>query len=149
MEETLTPLEQVIQKINEQYIGEFSEGDKVVITALHEKLRNNKKLQKSAQTDGRQIFEKNIFPQMFDEAAQEAAHHHQEPIGGGQEAGHGGGTLKAQVGDVEIELGGDADLDADIEEDGDHSEYGVAETPGAVLVYGSLALLCGLRYLDE
>ena len=72
MEETLTPLEQVIQKINEQYMGEFSDGDKVVITALHEKLRNNKKLQKAAQTDGQQIFENNIFPQVFDDAAQEA-----------------------------------------------------------------------------
>lgn len=72
MEETLTPLEQVIQKINEQYMGDFSDGDKVVIAALHEKLRNNKKLQKSAKTDGQQIFENNIFPQMFDDAAQEA-----------------------------------------------------------------------------
>lgn len=45
---------------------------KVVITALHQKLKNNKKLMKSAQTDGRQIFEKNIFPQLFDDAAQEA-----------------------------------------------------------------------------
>lgn len=72
MEETLSPLEQVIQKINEQYMGEFTDGDKVVIAALHEKLKNNKKLQKSAQTDGQQIFEKNIFPQLFDDAAQEA-----------------------------------------------------------------------------
>ena len=53
-------------------MGNFTEGDKVVITTLHEKLRNNKKLLKSAKTDGRQIFEKNIFPQMFDDAAQEA-----------------------------------------------------------------------------
>ena len=72
MTETLSPLEQVIQKINEQFAGDFTEGDKVVITALHEKLKNNKKLQKSAQTDGQQIFEKNIFPQLFDDAAQEA-----------------------------------------------------------------------------
>ena len=72
MTDTLSPLEEVIQKINEQYIGDFTEGDKVVIVALHEKLKNNKKLQKSAQTDGQQIFEKNIFPQLFDDAAQEA-----------------------------------------------------------------------------
>ena len=72
MEETLTPLEQVIQKINEQYMGDFTEGDKVVLATLHEKLKNNKKLVKSAQTDGQQIFEKNIFPQLFDDAAQEA-----------------------------------------------------------------------------
>ena len=72
MTETLSPLEEVIKKINEQFVGDFSEGDKVVIVALHEKLKNNKKLQKSAQTDGQQIFEKNIFPQLFDDAAQEA-----------------------------------------------------------------------------
>ena len=72
MEETLTPLEEVIQKINEQYVGDFTEGDRVMITALHEKLKNNKKLVKSAQTDGQQIFVKNIFPQVFDDAAQEA-----------------------------------------------------------------------------
>ena len=72
MEETLSPLEQVIQMINEQFVGEFTEGDRIVIAALHEKLKKNKKLQKSAQTDGQQIFEKNIFPQLFDDAAQEA-----------------------------------------------------------------------------
>ena len=72
MVETLTPLEKVIEKINQQYMGNFTDGDKVVITALHQKLRNNKKLIKAAKTDGRQIFEKNIFPQLFDDAAQEA-----------------------------------------------------------------------------
>ena len=72
MAETLSPLEQVIEKINQQYMGNFTDGDKVVITALHQKLKNNKKLIKAAKTDGRQIFEKNIFPQLFDDAAQEA-----------------------------------------------------------------------------
>ena len=72
MVETLSPLEQVIEKINEQYMGAFTEGDRVVITALHQKLKNNKKLMKSAQADGRQIFENKIFPQLFDDAAQEA-----------------------------------------------------------------------------
>ena len=54
------------------FVGDFTEGDRVMITALHEKLKKNKKLLKSAQTDGQQIFEKNIFPQLFDDAAQEA-----------------------------------------------------------------------------
>lgn len=72
MSETLSPLQQVIEKINHQYMGNFTEGDRVVITTLHEKLKNNKKLMKAAKTDGRQIFEKNIFPQLFDDAAQEA-----------------------------------------------------------------------------
>ena len=72
LEETLSPLEQVIEKINEQYMGNFTEGDRVVLTTLHQKLKNNIKLVKAAKTDGRQIFEKNIFPQLFDDAAQEA-----------------------------------------------------------------------------
>ena len=72
MEDTMSPLEQVIEKINEQYAGNFTEGDRVVITTLHEKLKNNKKLMKSAKTDGRQIFENNIFPQIFEDAAQQA-----------------------------------------------------------------------------
>ena len=70
--ETLSPLEEVIQKINEQFVGDFTDGDRVMIAALHEKLKNNKKLVKSAKTDGQQIFENNIFPQLFDDAAQEA-----------------------------------------------------------------------------
>lgn len=73
MAETLSPLDQVIEKINQQYAGNFTDSDKVVITALHQKLKNNnKKLMKATKTDGRQIFEKNIFPQLFDDAAQEA-----------------------------------------------------------------------------
>ena len=72
MAETISPLEQVIEKINQQYLGNFTDGDKVVITALHQKLKHNRKLMKSAKTDDRQIFEKNIFPQLFDNAAQEA-----------------------------------------------------------------------------
>lgn len=72
MKETLSPLEEVIKKINEQYMGTFTESDKVMITALHQKLISNKKLIKSANKDGRQIFEKNIFPQLFDDAAQKA-----------------------------------------------------------------------------
>ena len=72
MSETLSPLEQVIEKINQEYAGNFTEADKVVITALHQKLKNNKRLQNAAKKDGRQIFEKNIFPPLFDDAAQEA-----------------------------------------------------------------------------
>lgn len=72
MQETLSPLEEVIEKVNEQFVGDFTEGDKVVITALHEKLKNNKKLRKAARDDGQQMFVNNIFPQLFDNAAQEA-----------------------------------------------------------------------------
>lgn len=71
MVETLCPLEQVIEKINQQYVGNFTEGDKVVITALHQKLKSNEKLIKSAKTECRQMFEKDIFPKLFENAAWE------------------------------------------------------------------------------
>lgn len=70
--DVFSPLEQVIDKINEQYKGAFTEGDKVVITTLHQKLKDNKKLMNAAKTDGKQIFVKNIFPQVFDDIGQEA-----------------------------------------------------------------------------
>jgi len=53
-------------------MGTFTDGDRVVITTLHEKLKSNKKLMKSAQTDEKQMFVNNIFPQLFDDAALEA-----------------------------------------------------------------------------
>lgn len=71
-EETLSPLEEVIAKINEQFAGQFEEGDRVVATVLYEKLKNNKKLKKAAQNNGQQMFMKNVFPGIFDETAQNA-----------------------------------------------------------------------------
>ncbi len=70
--ETLSPLEQVIAKINEEYAGDFTEGDRVVITHLHEKLKGNKKLLKAAKADGREMFIHSIFPKLFEDTAQEA-----------------------------------------------------------------------------
>lgn len=71
-EETLSPLEEVIAKINEQFAGQFEEGDRVVATVLYEKLKNNKKLQKAARNNGQQMFMNNVFPGIFDETAQNA-----------------------------------------------------------------------------
>lgn len=70
MEEKKSPLEEIIARINEQYHGEFSEGDKVLIGTLREKLLKNKKLRKSAKANDKQIFEGSIFPRLFDEIAQ-------------------------------------------------------------------------------
>ena len=64
------PLEDVIQAINEVYKGNFTEADRVLIGTLREKLMADKKLRKAARSDGQQIFEKNIFPKIFDETAQ-------------------------------------------------------------------------------
>ena len=63
------PLDEVIQQINEMFSGKFSEADRVILYALHERLRTDKKLEKVAQTSDQQIFAESIFPSAFNTAA--------------------------------------------------------------------------------
>ncbi|MDD6682501.1 MAG: DEAD/DEAH box helicase family protein [Clostridiales bacterium] len=63
------PLEEVIQKINDMFSGEFGDADRVILYALHERLRTDKKLEKKAQSSDPQIFAQSIFPAAFDTAA--------------------------------------------------------------------------------
>lgn len=53
--DTKSPLDEIIAKINEKYKGEFTEGDKVLLTALRSRLMADKKLTKMAQTSDPQI----------------------------------------------------------------------------------------------
>ena len=66
------PLDEIIEKINEQYKGDFTEGDKVLLTALRAKLMSNTKLQTMARTSDQQIFAESIFPKAFETAAQDS-----------------------------------------------------------------------------
>ena len=63
------PLEEVIQKINEAFSGDFGEADRVILYALHERLRTDKKLERKAQSSDPQIFAQSIFPGAFESAA--------------------------------------------------------------------------------
>lgn len=72
------PLDEIIEKINEQYKGEFTEGDKVVMVALRDRLMKDQKLQKMARTSDPQIFVESIFPKAFGEAAQDSYMESQE-----------------------------------------------------------------------
>lgn len=63
------PLEEVIRKINEAFSGEFGEADRVILYALHERLRTDKKLERKAQSSDPQIFAQSIFPGAFESAA--------------------------------------------------------------------------------
>ncbi len=67
-----SPLAEVIEKINEEYHGNFTDRDRVLITELHDKLISDRKLRKAAQADGQQIFVKNVFPKAFDQTAQQS-----------------------------------------------------------------------------
>ena len=66
-----TPLDEVIAKINEKFKGNFTEGDRVILSALRDKLLSDKKLKKMAQSSDPQIFAESIFPKAFGAAAQD------------------------------------------------------------------------------
>jgi len=66
------PLDEIIEKINEKYKGAFTEGDRVLLTALHRKLIGNKKLASMAKTSDPQVFAESIFPKAFGDAAQDS-----------------------------------------------------------------------------
>ena len=64
------PLDEIIEKINEKYKGIFTEGDRVLLNALRDKLMADKKLKKMIRTTEPQIFTESVFPKFFNEAAQ-------------------------------------------------------------------------------
>ena len=61
---------EIIDKINEKYKGIFTEGDKVLLTSLRDRLLTDKKLKKIIQTTEPKIFTESVFPKIFDDAAQ-------------------------------------------------------------------------------
>ena len=73
-----TPLDEILDKINEKYKGEFTDSDKVMIDALHQKLKKNPKLFNSAKTTDPVIFTESIFPQIFGDTAMESYTESQE-----------------------------------------------------------------------
>ena len=66
------PLDEIIERINEQFKGNFTPADRVMIGALAEKLRKNQKLANMAKSSDPQIFAESIFPQAFGDAAQDS-----------------------------------------------------------------------------
>ena len=66
------PLDEIIEKINEKFKGAFTEGDKVLLNALHTKLMADKKLTKMARSSDPQIFAESVFPKAFGDAAQDS-----------------------------------------------------------------------------
>ena len=66
------PLDEIIEKINEQYKGQFTDADKVLVDALRARLLSDKKLQAMAQSTNPQIFRESIFPKAFGTAAQDS-----------------------------------------------------------------------------
>lgn len=66
------PLQALIDKFNEQWLGDFTEGDRVVITTLWQRLSEMPEVGDTIRRDGRVVFENSILPKAFDEAARKA-----------------------------------------------------------------------------
>ena len=72
------PLDEIIERINERYKGNFTAADRVMINALADRLRGNQKLANMAKSSDPQIFAESIFPQAFNDAAQDSYMESQE-----------------------------------------------------------------------
>ena len=62
-------LDEILERINEKYKGEFTDGDKVVIQDLHDRLIKNKKLKKVAKNNDAHMLSESMFTSFFDTAA--------------------------------------------------------------------------------
>lgn len=68
----LSPLDEIIAKINEEFFGDFTDADRVMVDTLYTKMRKDAKVKKAAKSNDRQVYERSIFPGIFDTTAQEA-----------------------------------------------------------------------------
>lgn len=70
--EKMSPLEEIIQRINEEFMGEFTDADRVIVETLYNKMKKDANVQKAAQTDDRVVYDRSVFPGIFDETAMAA-----------------------------------------------------------------------------
>lgn len=66
------PLQVLVDKFNEQWVGNFTEGDRVVIDTLWKRIAENPQVADTIRRDGRQVFESSLLPKVFDEEARRA-----------------------------------------------------------------------------
>ena len=71
-------LDEILEKINEKYKGEFNDSDRVMLGVFHDKLFADKKLKSSARTSNPRIFVESIFPAAFGTAAMKSFMEFQE-----------------------------------------------------------------------
>lgn len=68
----LSPLDEIVERINEEFYGEFTDADKVIVDTLYNKMKQDSKVKRATKTDDRQVYEHSIFPTIFEDTAQEA-----------------------------------------------------------------------------
>lgn len=71
VEEKRDLLDNIIDKINIMYHGNFTEADRVIVETIYEAMRKEeKKLSKQAKNSDVNMFSQNIFPKIFEKIAQ-------------------------------------------------------------------------------
>ncbi len=68
----LSPLDEIIARINEEFFGDFTDADRVMVDTLYMKMKKDSKVKKAAKSNDRQVYERSIFPGIFDTTAQQA-----------------------------------------------------------------------------
>lgn len=68
----ISPLDEIIARINEEFFGDFTDADRVMVDTLYTKMRQDAKVKKAAKSNDRQVYERSIFPGIFDTTAQQA-----------------------------------------------------------------------------
>lgn len=68
LEKKKDTLQSIIEHVNERFVGEFSEGDRVVVEGIYKQFMQDVELSKYkqfAKTNSAEMFEKSIFPEKF------------------------------------------------------------------------------------
>lgn len=68
----LSPLDEIIARINEEFFGDFTDADRVMVDTLYSKMQKDARVKKAAKSNDRQVYERSIFPGIFDTTAREA-----------------------------------------------------------------------------
>mgnify|MGYP000340949976 CR=1 FL=1 len=61
-------------------MGEFTEADRVIVDTLYNKMKKDADVHQAAQTDDRQIYERSLFPTIFDDTAMASYEENMEHI---------------------------------------------------------------------
>ena len=65
-------LENIIEKINLMYQGQFTDGDRVIVETIFDRIfHESKKLRKHAQNSDEEMFARSIFPDEFEKIAED------------------------------------------------------------------------------
>lgn len=70
--EKKSQLDEVIEKFNEHYAGEITDGDRVLAGILMQKMSGDADLRRSAMQDGEQIFVNSTFSKAYDKTAMDS-----------------------------------------------------------------------------